>query len=245
MNKFLVTAIVFFLVSSPSWPDPAAPLKAQDLPPEFEAVYEVRKGDLPVGEMHLSLRKKDEKLVYESRTSPVGIAAALMGDQEAMHRAVLERTKNRYRALEFTHEIRGDDKERNDHYRFDWNNRTARARYKDRSTTLDISPHTFDSFSVQLLLMRKPDAGVTEYTCPVISKGHLKDYVYKLEPDQSLKTRLGNLTTHQYVREKNDKKKTRYIEWYAESLHYLPVRLDKTKNGKPDFSIQITEVHWL
>ena len=245
MNKLSVTAAVLFLLAGPGWSGPAVILEAQDLPPEFKAVYEVRKGDLPVGKMHLGLRKEGDKLVYESRTFPVGIAASLLGDQETLHRAVLEKTGNRYRTIEFKHEMRGSDKERNEHYIFDWDNHTVLAKYKDKSTTLAIPPDTFDSFSVQLLLMRKPDAGVTGYTCSVISKGRLKNYVYKLESGQSIPTGLGSLTAHKYVREKNDKKRTRHIGWYAESLHYIPVRSDKTKNGETDISIRITEVNWL
>ena len=34
------------------------------------------------------------------------------------------------------------------------------------------------------------------------------------------------------MREKNNEKKTTYLAWYAESLNYIPVRLDKIENGE-------------
>ena len=245
MKKCPATAVVFLLLAAPGWSGTGATLRAQHLPPQFEAVYEVRKGDLLIGKMQLSLRKEGDKLVYKSRTFPVGIAAAVMGNQEKTYRALLEKTKDHYRTVEFKHEVSGSDKGYSEHYTFDWNSHTAHVRYKDRNSTLNIPPHTFDSFSVQLLLMREPDSEVTSYTYPVISKGRLKDYEYKLELDQPIQTKLGNVTAHRFVREKNDKKRTRYTGWYSQSLYYIPVRSEKSRNGKIEYSAQITEVKWL
>lgn len=245
MKKCTLTAAAFFLLAIPGWSASEPTLSAQHLPPQFEAVYEVRKGNFPVGKMYLSLKTEGDKLVYESRTYPVGLAAAVTSIQESAYRAVLERTEDRYRTIEFRHEVTGDDKARNEHYTFDWSSHTALVNYKDRSSTLNVSPNTFDRFSVQLLLMRKPDAGSAGYTCSVISKGRLKDFAYKLIPDQSIQTKLGLLTAHKFVREKNDKKNTRYTEWFAESLHYIPVRSEKSRGGKTELSAQIMEVNWL
>ena len=242
MSRFSAGLAIFFLLVAPV---NAATLNSKELPPEFVAIYEVRKGDIAVGEMQLSLRKQDGKLVYESRTYPVGIAAFFLGQQTATYRTILEKTEDRYRAVEFEYEVEGADKDRSEQYVFDWGNHTALSRYKGETSTLAIPPHTLDRFSVQLLLMRKPNAGIVQYTCPVISRGRLKEYVYELKPHQSIQTRLGDLFAHKYVREKNDRKGTRYTEWYAESLHYIPVRSDKTRNGKTEISARITEVHWL
>ena len=242
MNRFSVALAAFYLLVGPAH---AATLTPQELPPEFEALYEVRKGDIAVGEMQLSLKRQDGKLVYESRTYPVGIAAFFLGPQVATYRTILEKTEGRYRAVEFEYEVQGADKDRNEQYIFDWSSHTALSRYKGKTRTLEIPPHTLDRFSVQLLLMRKPDAGVRRYACPVVSRGRLKEYVYELEPHQPVQTRLGSLFAHKYVREKNDSKGTRYTEWYAESLYYIPVRSDKTRNGKTEISARITKVHWL
>ena len=245
MSKFLVMLATCLVLAGPVSSGHAATLSSAELPPEFEAIYEVRKGEITVGEMRLSLRKQDGKLVYESRTYPVGIAAFFLGSKVATYRTVLERTEDRYRAVEFEYEVHGADKDRNEQSIFDWGTHTVHTRYKGETGALAIEPDTLDRFSVQLLLMREPDAGITRYTCPVVSRGRLKEYVYELEPHQSIQTRLGSFSAHKYVREKNDSKGTRYTEWYAESLHYIPVRSDKTRNGKTEISARITEVRWL
>lgn len=245
MSKFSVTLAACFVLAGPVTSAHAATLTTGELPPEFEAIYEVRKGEITVGEMRLSLRKQDGKLVYESRTYPVGIASFFLGSQVATYRTVLEKSEDRYRVVEFEYEVQGADKDRNERYVFDWTSHTAHSTYKGKTRTLAIGPHTLDRFSVQLLLMREPDAGINRYACPVVSRGRLKEYVYELEPDQPVQTRLGSFSAHKYVREKNDRKGTRYTEWYAESLHYIPVRSDKTRNGKTEISARITEVRWL
>lgn len=245
MNKFQGVLATCLLLAAPPGSTWAATLATTKLPPEFEAVYEVRKGEITVGEMRLSLRKQDGKLIYESRTYPVGIAAFFLGSKVATYRTILEKTEDRYRAVEFEYEIEGAEKDRNERYIFDWSTHTVHTRYKGETDTLAIAPDTLDRFSVQLLLMREPDAGIMRYTCPVVSRGRLKEYVYELEPHQPVQTRLGSFSAHKYVREKNDRKGTRYTEWYAGSLHYIPVRSDKTRNGKTEISARITSVRWL
>lgn len=245
MSKFPVMLATCFVLAGAVDFTHAETLATKKLPPEFEAIYEVRKGEIIVGEMRLSLRKQDGRLVYESRTYPVGIAAFFLGSKVATYRTVLEKTEDRYRAVEFEYEVHGAKKDRNEQYVFDWSSHTVHTRYKGETGTLSIAPHTLDRFSVQLLLMREPDAGIMRYTCPVVSRGRLKEYVYELEPHQPVQTRLGSFSAHKYVREKNDRKGTRYTEWYAESLHYIPVRSDKTRNGKTEISARIMEVRWL
>ena len=80
---------------------------------------------------------------------------------------------------------------------------------------------------------------------PSSTRNHgIKKYIYKLEGDETIETKLGNLKTNKYMREKNNEKKTTYLAWYAESLNYIPVRLDKIENGEIYLSIQITEINW-
>jgi len=245
MKSSVYAVIIFFLFTNTSWSNSALILNDENLPPEFEASYDVHKGNMRVGKMKVSLRKIGDELIYESTTNPVGIAAFFLGAQEVTDRAVLKIIGKSYRILEFKHEIKGSDKNHNEHYIFDWDKNKVNVQYKDKNNTLDVSPYTFDNFSAQLLLMRKPNAEITAFTYSVISKGRLKNYAYKLEPSAYIETKLGNFSANKFVRKKDDEKKTTYLGWYAESLNYIPVKLDKIKNGKIDISIQITEINWL
>lgn len=242
----LITALTLSLVLSlPAWSSSTSILTNSNLPPEFEASYEIHKGSIRVGEMEVSLKRVGDELIYESKTKPVGMAAFFLGDQIINDRAVLKLINNSYRTIEFNHEMQDKKKNRNEHYIFDWDNNKASVKYKDESKVLDIPEHTFDNYSAQLLLMREPETETSTNTYSVISKGRLKEYKYQLETTELISTKVGNFDANKYVRKKDNDKKTTYLGWYAEKLNYIPVKLDKFENGKLDISIQITGVKWL
>lgn len=237
----IVTALLF---TQTALSNPATILDENNLPPEFEATYDIHKGSMRVGKMDISLKKVNDELIYESVTKPVGMAAIFLGDQVVTDRAVLKIINNQYRTTEFSHKMKNSDKNRNEHYVFDWDNHKAAIKYKDRSSVLDILENTFDNYSAQLLLMRKPqDTAINTYS--VISKGRLKEYKYELETTEAIDSKIGKLSANKYVRKKDDDKKTTYFGWYAEDVNYIPIKLDKFENGKLDVSIQITGVKWL
>jgi len=216
-----------------------------NLPPEFEASYDIHKSSMRVGQMQVSLKRIGDELVYESKTKPVGMAAFFLGDQIIKDRATLKQINNSYRTVEFKHEMKDKKKNRNEHYIFDWDKHQASVKYKDESKVLDIPVHTFDNYSAQLLLMRKPEIETSTNIYSVISKGRLKEYKYQLETKEIISTKLGDFNANKYVRKKDNDKKTTYLGWYAEKLNYIPVKLDKFENGKLDVSIQITDIKWL
>lgn len=239
---YVIITALFFI--QPALSNPATILNDENLPPEFEATYEIHKGSMRVGKMNVSFKKVDDELIYESVTKPVGMAALFLGDQVVTDRAVLKWINNQYRSIEFAHKMKNSDKNRNEHYVFDWNDKKANIQYKDRSSVLDIPENTFDNYSAQLLLMRKPvEAAINTYS--VISKGRLKEYKYELESTEVVDSKIGKLSANKYVRKKDNDKKTTYLGWYAEDVHYIPIKLDKFENGKLDVSIQITDVKWL
>ena len=241
---FFVLITVFFL-SQPVWSSSTSILNETNLPPEFEASYDIHKGSMRVGKMEVSLKKIGNDLVYESKTKPVGMAAFFLGDQIITDRAILRLIDDSYRTIEFKHEMQDKEKNRNEHYIFDWDSKKASVKYKDESKELDVPEHTFDNYSAQLLLMREPNKEFSTKIYSVISKGRLKEYKYQLETTEMIETKVGKFDANKYVRKKDNDKKTTYLGWYAEKLNYIPVKLDKFENGKLDVSIQITAVKWM
>ncbi len=233
------------MLSHAALSNPAHILNNDNVPPQFEATYNIFKGGMRVGKMQVVLKKDANHIIYESTTHPVGLAAVFLGQQEVIDRAKLLHKDGHYHAVEFKHEVKGSKKNRNEYYLFDWSNRKANVQYKNRQNSLDIPPHTFDNFSMQLLLMREPNSENAVNIYSVISKGRLKEYVYKHDKKETIETKLGKLNTNKYVRTKDNEKKTTYLGWYAEDLHYIPVKLDKIENGNLDVSIQISKIKWL
>jgi|GEM_PF-2003947 len=244
IKKINLVLIVICMQAQSVWADSTSILNKSNLPPEFNATYDIHKGSMRVGQMEVSLEKVGGELIYQSITKPVGMAALFLDDQTVIDRAILKLIDDNYHTVEFTHEVRNSDKDRYEHYVFDWDNNKVAVKYKDRNNELDIPEHTFDNYSAQLLLMRKPDdSSINIYS--VISKGRLKEYKYELETTELVETKAGKFNANKYVRKKDNEKKTTYIGWYAEKLNYIPVKLDKFENGKLDVSIRINGVQWL
>ena len=245
MKKLLVILIAFSSLNHVAWANPISILNDSNLPPEFEASYDVYKGTIRAGKMVVSLKKQGDELIYESTTTPVGMAAFFLGKQVVKDRTILKLLDNQYHAIEFKHVMENSDKNRNEHYIFDWENKKVTVEYKDRKNEFDLPEFTFDNYSAQLLLMRQPDNENTSYRYSVISKGRLKEYFYQLEKNQTIETKVGTFNAHKFIRKKDNEKKTTYLGWYAEELNYIPAKLDKFENGKLDVSIQITGIKWL
>ncbi len=245
MKITIILLFSIYILIQPAWSSSTSILNESNLPPEFEASYDVHKGSMRVGKMNVSLKIIGDELIYESITKPVGIAALFLGGQVITDRAVLKRFNNNYQTVEFKHSMKNSDKNRDEHYVFDWSANKAYINYRDQSDEIEIPKNTFDNYSAQLLLMRKPEDSVSTRIYSIISKGRLRKYTYQLEPNESVTTKIGNYETNKYVRKKDNEKKTTYLGWYAEKLNYIPVKLDKFENGKLDISIQITDVKWL
>ncbi len=224
--------------------DPALLLTADNLPPDFEATYDVYKSNVRAGLMKVSFKNNGEKLIYQSTTKPVGLATIFASGQEIIDYAELHLIDGSYKTIEFRHEFKNSKKNRNEHYKFNWNENKVDVSYKDRSSILDVTPFTLDNYSSQLLLMREPNAENIQITFPVISKGRLKEYIYSFLQDEELETKLGSLTASKLIRKKGDDKNSTYLGWYGKSLHHIPIRLDKYENGKIDTSIRIIDVTW-
>lgn len=243
--KQIIFLFILFFSHQLSLANTVTILNEDNLPPEFKATYDVHKKGFRVGKMAVTLKKNGRELIYESITNPVGLASLFANEDQITDRAVLKLIDDNYRTIKFTHKVTGGKKYRNEHYVFDWDMNKVAITYKDRNSILDIPVNTFDNFSTQLLLMRAPDYKNIESTYSVISKGRLKNYVYKRVSKEEIETKLGKLKSNKYIRIKDNDKKTTYLGWYSESLHYLPVRLEKVENGKLDLSIQITSITWL
>ena len=57
MKSVVCILVMFFLLIGKTWSSPAFILNDENLPPEFEATYDIYKGNMHVGKMEVSLKK--------------------------------------------------------------------------------------------------------------------------------------------------------------------------------------------
>ncbi len=212
--------------------------------PSFTAEYKVAYSGMSVARSTISLQREGDILTYQSRSKPIGIAAALFKKHKAIENSVMTEQDNQILPLEYTYKLIGSDKNRNLYYRFDWAQQKATIEKKGQQQTIELPQGTMDNFSLQLALMRDAVNGAQNLSYPVINKGKLVTYNFTNLGSETIDTALGKLETIKIQRVRNNKKKTTYTGWYAKRLHNLPVKIEKQEYGNTVMSMQLTDVKW-
>ena len=123
---------------------------------------------------------------------------------------------------------------------FDWQSRKIQyQKGSNAKTELDIEPGVLDMITHRLQLRRDLTAGKQVFSYPVISRGKLKQYDYKVVSEQILQTAIGPLNTVKVERVIDDAEKTVSV-WLATDWDYLIVKLQQSK-GKDGHHLELKD----
>jgi hypothetical protein len=212
--------------------------------PDFEARYNIKKAGLNVISTTFTLTRGRGGIEYRSEAEPIGLASWFFGDHRIYEQSVLKQVDGQVIPLEYRYIHRGSDKNRNEHYRYNWEHNTARVNYRGEQKILKIPEGTLDKFSLQLALMQDAAKGTKKVTYPVISRGELKTYTFTNLGQETIETPLGKFEAIKLERRKDDGENTTYTSWHALKLHYLPVKFENQENGDVVLSFALEEVEW-
>tara|TARA_B110000879_G_C11174897_1_gene515467 strand:+ start:1915 stop:2754 length:840 start_codon:yes stop_codon:yes gene_type:complete len=121
-------------------------------------------------------------------------------------------------------------KDRSEVQSYDWENRTV-AYKKDGKTNSELALEAgyLDMITHRLQLRRDLNSGKQIFSYPVISRGKLKQYDYKVVSEQILQTTIGPLNTVKVERVIKEGDKTVNV-WLATDWDYLVVKLEQSKD---------------
>ncbi len=120
-------------------------------------------------------------------------------------------------------------KDRSEKQHFDW--QTSKVHYHKNGSAnkeLELKAGFQDMITHRLQLRRDLSAGKQVFSYPVISRGKLKQYDYKVVSEQILQTSIGPLNTVKVERVVDDANKT-VIIWLATDWNHLIVKLQQSK----------------
>jgi hypothetical protein len=212
--------------------------------PDFTARYNIRKAGLKVISTTITLKRLPGTIEYRSEAEPVGVASWFFGDHRIHELSVLRQVAEQVIPLEYRYVHEGSDKNRNEHYRYDWARNVAHVYYRGEEKTFRIPDGTLDNFSLQLALIQDASSGESKLTYPVISRGELKTYTFINLGREAVETPLGQFETVKLERRKDDEENTTYTTWYAPKLHYLPVKVENREDGEVVLSLLLEAVEW-
>lgn len=123
---------------------------------------------------------------------------------------------------------------------FNWNERTAHGKARDRAWVADSLPaDTLDDVLVNLALMTDLRCGVHPLRYNVLDKGHLEDWAFDRQGRQQMDTPAGTFRTIKVAR-RHDSPDRQSLSWHAPELGYLAVRIEHVDGaGKDRFAMTL------
>ena len=121
---------------------------------------------------------------------------------------------------------------------FDWTTGRVTGTAEKRAVDVALKAGTQDGMSVQIALMRALSAGRSPTMFWLIDNDKLKDYEYRREGAERLRTAIGEVDTVIYSSRRPGSDRVTRI-WYAASLDYSPVQADRRRGEKLEWSMRI------
>ena len=134
-----------------------------------------------------------------------------------------------------------DEKQRPIDLVFDWPKLKVTGTAKEHAVDLALPADAQDPMSLQIASVRDLAAGKLKTTVWMVDTDKLKDYEMRQEGTARIDTELGELDTVIYTsRRPNSDRLTR--TWVAPALGYLPVKAERVRGKKLEFTLLIESV---
>jgi hypothetical protein len=208
-----------------------------DLKP-FRATYAVQWKGITAGNLTLELKRPNGDVYhYSSASVPRGMFRIALPDeitQETTFRIVDGRVVQS--------EFRGsDEKERPIQIVFDWTRKRATGVAKGKTIDLELPDGTLDPLSMQIASLRSLANGTLQSTVKLMDSDKIKDYELNREGTAQIETGVGKLDTIIFTsKHAGGERLTR--TWVAPALGYLPVRGERLRGTKLEFTMTIVNV---
>jgi hypothetical protein len=206
-----------------------------DLKP-FRATYSADWKGMTAATSVLELKRgAGDTYVYETVNTPKGVFRMALPDS-LTQASTFRLSEGHVVPLEY----RGsDEKERPIDLKFDWQAKRVRGTAKDSAVDLEIPATAQDPMSLQIASLRNLAKGTLQNSVALVDgDGKLKDYELRQEGTAQIETALGPLETIVYTsRRAGSDRMTR--SWVAPALGYLPVKAERIRKGKVEFTLRI------
>lgn len=209
-----------------------------DLKP-FRATYSAEWKGMSAATSTLELKRAGpDTYVYETVNTPKGVFRMALPDSLTQV-STFRLSDDQVVPLEY----RGsDEKERPIDLRFDWQAKRVSGTAKGLAVDLEIPATAQDPMSLQIASLRNLAKGTLQGSVTLVDgDGKLKDYELRQEGTEQIETALGTLETIVYTsRRSGSDRMTR--SWVAPALGYLPVKAERIRKNKVEFTLRIESV---
>ena len=210
---------------------------AIDLKP-FKATYTAEWKGMTAGTTVLELRNAGPDLFSYSSTSNARGVFRMAFSETLTQTSTFRLADGLVQPLQF----RGiDEKEREIRLDFDWTNMKVTGVAKGNDVNLALTPGAQDAMSLQIYSLRSLADGKVAPTVSMVDGDKIKDYELRLEGNARIETALGELDTVIYTSNRAGSNRVTRT-WVAPALGYLPVRAERIRGKKTEFTLLIQAV---
>jgi hypothetical protein len=214
---------------------------AADAPAEFVAKFAIEWKGITAGYTTLTLtRTAANAYTYRSRNVARGIFKLAFPDAISQT-STFSVVNGEVRPTSYHADDGDPNSDKAVTLRFDWESGRVTGVAEKKPIDLALPSGTQDSLSVQIELMREVAAGRSPKGFWLIDDDEVKEYRYTREGTETLDTPLGKLETLRYRSEHAGSDRVTRL-WLAPALSYLPIRAERSRAGKIDFSLVIREL---
>ncbi len=207
----------------------------------FRANYNVEYRSIRAGNLDFVLRRNGSHYVYESIAHPRGLARMVINNnlREATEFAV---DGGSIKPLHYELDDGSSKTDSDTRLTLDWEKKKASGMHENRPIELPLSNGVQDRMSAQVVVMQLLAAGKQPDKITFIDRNELKEYNYKREREEKVKTAIGELDAVVYVSSRPGSSRLSRL-WYAPSLGFVPIRGEQERKGKVEtvFAIQKLE----
>ncbi|MGE0582254.1 MAG: DUF3108 domain-containing protein [Steroidobacteraceae bacterium] len=209
-------------------------------PTPFQATYTVQWKGMTAGTSKLELRRTGaDTWRYDSRNLARGLFRLAIPDAVTQS-SELRFAAGRTQPLEFRGDDGGPATDRDVTLHFDWPQGRVTGTAENRPVDLALEAGVQDPMSIQIAQMHAAATGKVPVRLHAVDKDRIKEYDFTRVGPQKLTTELGELDT--VVFESRRPGSSRVIRlWMAPSFDYLPVRAERRKGEKLEFTMAIRE----
>lgn len=210
-------------------------------PPEFDAIYNLKKFGLDSATAHTSFSKQaNGTWLYKSLTETRGLVSLFRKDKIS-EQSILKHRKEIIVPILYEYRHSGSKKNRDRSINFDWDNLQAGSVVSGTASSLAITDGVIDGFSLQLKLMNDLQAGKQPLVYRVLHKGEIKHYEFEILGNETIETNAGEFKTLKLKRSRKDSKRTT-IMWTAPALHYFPVKITHIEKDDSHFTLLLESI---
>jgi len=208
-----------------------------DLKP-FRATYAIQWKGITAGNLTLELKRPNGDVYhYTSASVPRGMFRMALPDQ------ITQATT--FRIVDgrvVPSEFRGsDEKERPIEILFDWAHKRVTGVAKGKSIDLELLDGTQDPLSMQIAALRSLATGSLQSSVKLMDSDKIKDYELTREGTAQIETGIGKVDTVIYTSKRvGGDRLTR--TWVSPVMGYLPVRGERLRGTKVEFTMTIVSV---